>query len=414
MAGLRRALVAIAAALALADASIVALALPPILVEMDTTITGVAAIIGVYALVLALAILPAARLGAGRAGPAGMALFALASAGCAVAGSLELLLVFRALQAAGGAAALLAAFQLLDAGESRTGRRLWLGAALVGTAAGPAIGGVLTEVFDWRAIFAVQVPIAAAAAIACLRPATQGDSPPPTTPLMGTVPMSGGDLDRAPLGSLAALAFTAAAFTAVLFLLVIELVAGFAISPLRAALGVSVLPVAALAGAAIPGPARARALAGAVLLAGGAAALAFLPAPGIAWTIVPQLLAGAGMGLALPAFSGGLLPERTVPDAARGLVARHVGHRRRARDPRAGRHEQARGHDGTGDPAGHVARARRADRAAGEAPARAGAARRRRRRRSRAPGCRRRSRPGARSSPTTPRSTTGSRAGWTT
>ena len=130
--------------------------------------------------------------------------------------------------------------------------------------------------------------------------------------------------DASPV-SLAALACTAAAFTAVLFLLVIELVAGFAMSPLRAALGVTVLPIAALAGAAIPGPARARALAGAVLLAGGAASLAFLPAPSIAWTIVPQLLAGAGMGLALPAYSGGLLPEKTVGEAAVGLVARHVG-----------------------------------------------------------------------------------------
>ncbi len=127
------------------------------------------------------------------------------------------------------------------------------------------------------------------------------------------------------LSALAALALTAAAFTAVLFLLVIELVAGFAISPLRAAIGVSVLPVAALAAAAIPGPPRARALAGAVLLAGGAAALAFLPAPTIAWTIVPQILAGAGMGLALPAFSGQLLPEHNVTEAARGLIARHVG-----------------------------------------------------------------------------------------
>ena len=110
-----------------------------------------------------------------------------------------------------------------------------------------------------------------------------------------------------------------------LFLLVIELVAGFAISPLRAALGVSILPLAALAAAAIPGPARARALAGAVLLAGGAAALAFLPAPSIAWTIVPQLLAGAGMGLALPAYAGELLPEKTVGEAAVSLVARHAG-----------------------------------------------------------------------------------------
>ena len=121
---------------------------------------------------------------------------------------------------------------------------------------------------------------------------------------------------------LAGLALTAAAFTAVLFLLVIELVAGFAISPLRAALGVSILPLAALAALLIPGSKRARALAGAVLLTGGAAALAFLPAPTIAWTIIPQVLAGLGMGLALPALSARPRPAR---DAARNLVARHAG-----------------------------------------------------------------------------------------
>ena len=109
---------------------------------------------------------------------------------------------------------------------------------------------------------------------------------------------------------LAALAFTAAAFTAVLFLLVLELVAGFAMSPIKAALGVTVLPLAALAGAAIPGDDRPKALAGALLIAGGAGALAFLPGPTIGWTIVPQLLAGAGMGLALPAFSE---PSATRP-----------------------------------------------------------------------------------------------------
>jgi MFS family permease len=358
MGGLRRALVAAAAALALADASIVALALPPILVEMDTTIAGVAAIVGVYALVLALAVIPAERLGAERAGPAGLGLFAAASVGCAVAGSLGLLLAFRALQAAGGAAALLAAFHVLHAGESRSGRRVWLGAAVAGTAAGPAIGGALTEVFDWRAIFVVQAPIAAAAALACLRPALAGEAPrdaPPraAAPDAGlwssgtsapreaadgapardaglaaggeSAPRASGACGGAALVPLAALACTAAAFTAVLFLLVIELVAGFAISPLRAASAVTVLPLAALAAAALGGPPRARAPAGALLLSGGAAALAFLPAPGLAWTLVPQVLAGAGMGLALPAFAGELLPERDVADAARVLVARHVG-----------------------------------------------------------------------------------------
>src|SRR3954454_23580357 len=115
MEGLRRALVAIAAGLALADASIVALALPPILTEMDTTITGVAAVIGVYALVLAIALCFTGRL---QPGPWGFALFGAASLGCGLAGSLEVLLAFRALQAIGGAAALLAAFSVLDAGVS--------------------------------------------------------------------------------------------------------------------------------------------------------------------------------------------------------------------------------------------------------------------------------------------------------
>src|ERR1044071_5894861 len=76
MGGNRRALVAVAAGLALADASIVALELPSILAEMHTTISGVAAIIGVYALVLALAIWPASRV---RVGPWGFVIFAVGS-----------------------------------------------------------------------------------------------------------------------------------------------------------------------------------------------------------------------------------------------------------------------------------------------------------------------------------------------
>src|SRR4051794_32044177 len=249
MSGLRRALAATAAALALADASIVALALPPILVEFDTTISGVAAIVGVYALVVALAI------GRSPRGPWGMLLFAAGSIGCALAPSLPVMLLFRAVQAVGAAGALLTAYEVLDTGESRSGRHLWVGAALIGTAAGPAVGGVLTELFDWRAIFAVQVPIALAAALATRTTAappreapaadgglwsSRGAAPPALAAPAGSERSSWRD---APLGSLAALAFTAAAFTAVLFLLVIELVAGFAFSPLRAAVGVSVLPV---------------------------------------------------------------------------------------------------------------------------------------------------------------------------
>jgi MFS family permease len=95
---------------------------------------------------------------------------------------------------------------------------------------------------------------------------------------------------------------------------------------LNAAAAVSVLPLAALAAARLaPGDPRARAAAGCLLVAGGTFALAFLPLPSAWWTVVPQLLAGAGMGLALPALAGELIPERTPRDAARLLAARHGG-----------------------------------------------------------------------------------------
>jgi hypothetical protein len=54
-------------------------------------------------------------------------------------------------------------------------------------------------------------------------------------------------------------------------------------------------------------------------------ALAWLPTASVAWTIPPQILAGVGMGMALPAFAGELLLERTGLDAARLLTVRHAG-----------------------------------------------------------------------------------------
>ncbi len=66
------------------------------------------------------------------------------------------------MQAAGAAAALVAGFALLR------GDRLWTAAAVFGTAVGPALGGALTQAFDWRAIFLFQAPVALAAAGAVL------------------------------------------------------------------------------------------------------------------------------------------------------------------------------------------------------------------------------------------------------
>jgi MFS family permease len=307
---------AVSAGLALADSSVVALALPQLLRELNTTVEGVAAVLGVYVLVLALGLIPAAgferRHGAARVGAAGLGLMAAASILCAVAGSLPVLLVGRALQAAGGAAGLIAIFTLIDAGER--GRRAWVAAAVFGTAAGPALGGLLTQALSWRAIFVVQAPVALAAAVVAFRADRAHDERVPA-PAMGPMPVA----------PAAALALVAAGLTAVLFLLVLELVAGWNISPLAAAAAVTILPLTALAASRIRGPAVTRAAAGALLIGAGTLCLAFLPDASVAWTFIPQLLAGAGMGLALPALSGELVPERTAGESARLLTVRHAG-----------------------------------------------------------------------------------------
>ena len=160
---MRRVFIALAAGIALADASIVTLGLPSILVELNATVEGVALVLGVYTAVLALALLPAAwlcrRFGDAHVGAAGFALFLAASLGCGASNSLGLLLVLRGVQALGGAAGLVAAFALLDGGRPGTGRRMWVAASVFGIAIGPALGGALTQAFSWRAIFLAQAPI---------------------------------------------------------------------------------------------------------------------------------------------------------------------------------------------------------------------------------------------------------------
>jgi hypothetical protein len=183
---------------------------------------------------------------------------------------------------------------------------------VLAAAVGPALGGALTEALSWRAIFYVQAPVAALAAIAAWQ-----------EPRRAIAPQGGRSAMRP--GPAIALALVSAALTSVLFLLVLLLVAGWDVSPLRAALTVSVIPAGALLGSRIPGAPHARAAAGCALVGAGVLALAFLPDARLWWTVLPQAAAGIGMGLALPALGGDLLPERDPRDAARLLTVRHVG-----------------------------------------------------------------------------------------
>jgi MFS family permease len=312
----RLVILALAAGLALADGSIVTLALPEILSDLDTTVEGVAAVIGVYTVVLAAALLPLERAATAfsvRAiGAGGLALMAIASVACAGADDLTGLLIARGAQALGAAAGLVAVFAVLG-GDPERGGRLWLGAAVLGTAIGPALGGALTELFSWQAIFVFQAPVAGLAALAAI----VGPAPPRLVSPQHAEPFAW----RPAL----ALGLVSAALSAVLFLLVLLLVAGWSVSPIVAAVAVSVIPLAAALGTRIRGDAHVRAAVGCALVAAGVLAMAWLPEAAVVWTLVPQALAGVGMGMALPALAGGLLPEHTAHDVARTLAVRHAG-----------------------------------------------------------------------------------------
>ena len=127
-----------------------------------------------------------------------------------------------------------------------------------------------------------------------------------------------------------ALAMTSAAIAAALFLLVLLLIEGWRLTPIGAAVVVSVMPLAALVGARL-GPAagsdRARAAAGAILVSGGLGGLALLPKAEIALTLPPQLLVGVGLSLVLSALTETALSGR-APQAIHGgwtISARHAG-----------------------------------------------------------------------------------------
>ena len=224
----------------------------------------------------------------------------------------------RALQAVGrGAPALVAAFALLR-------RRAGCGsaAAVFATAVGPALGGALTAGLRLAGDLPRPGAVALAAAAAPGARRARGRAPRAAPTRRPQDARSLLALAGAPARS--SRSRSSAALTAVLFLLVLLLVAGWRVAAGRRGRGL-VLPLAALAGARIRGDAAARAAAGSALVGAACSRWPSCRGARVAWTVAPRSLAGLGMGLALPALGGELLPERTPRDAAALLAVRHAG-----------------------------------------------------------------------------------------
>jgi predicted MFS family arabinose efflux permease len=313
-------LLGVAVGLALADSSIVTLALPDILGQFDVAITSVAWVLTSFNLVLAVLAVPAAYVSRRRPRDAfvvGTLVFAGASLACGLAPEFGFLVGARCVQAVGAALMVTAALDLLAQLETSDERalRVWVAAGVLGAALGPAAGGILTELLGWESIFLAQVPLAIAL-------------------LLGVRGVTGRSV-RAPVGrpslaANAALLLVAGGLVAALFLVVLLLVDGWGMSPAAAGIVVTVMPLVAIA----VGRYRPRALGsvqgvacGVILLAGGLLALALMPRAGWGWTIPPQVLVGAGLGLTVSGLTELALRGRPdqVVHGGWTIAARHAG-----------------------------------------------------------------------------------------
>jgi EmrB/QacA subfamily drug resistance transporter len=154
-------------ALAFMDSSVVNVALPTLQSTFHATSGGIQWVVQSYALFgAALLLLGGAvgdRYGRRRAFLWGVALFALASAACAASFSLGQLIAARAIQGVGAALLIPQGLSILSASfpEQERGRAIgtWSAWTTVFAAIGPVVGGWLIQVWSWRLIFLLNLPL---------------------------------------------------------------------------------------------------------------------------------------------------------------------------------------------------------------------------------------------------------------
>jgi EmrB/QacA subfamily drug resistance transporter len=159
------------------DLFIVNIAFPSIAHDFgDASLSSLSWVVSGYSIVFAALLVPAGRwadaFGRKRAFLLGLAVFVTASAACAAAPSIDLLIAARVIQAVGGAMMLPTSLGLIlpefEPSERHAAIGVWAATGGVAAAAGPPLGGLLVQA-DWRWVFLVNVPVGIAALVAGYR-----------------------------------------------------------------------------------------------------------------------------------------------------------------------------------------------------------------------------------------------------
>jgi EmrB/QacA subfamily drug resistance transporter len=174
--------------MAFIDGSVVNVALPSIQGQLGASIAAMQWVVNAYLLFLGALVLVGGsmgdKLGRRKVFVAGIAIFTAASAACGFAPDMRWLIGARAVQGIGAALLVPSSLAIIGAvfeGEAR-GRAIgtWAGVGAITSSVGPAAGGWLVDAFSWRAIFFLNLPLAAvtiALALASVPDSHNADAP---------------------------------------------------------------------------------------------------------------------------------------------------------------------------------------------------------------------------------------------
>jgi len=154
--------------MAFVDGTVVNVALPAIQRDLHANAFEAQWVVEAYALFLASLLLVGGalgdRYGRRRLFAIGVAIFGLASLGCAASHNVQQLIAARAAQGVGGALLVPGSLALISAAfpEGERGRAIgtWSGFSGITAAVGPVLGGYLVDHFSWAWAFLINLPLA--------------------------------------------------------------------------------------------------------------------------------------------------------------------------------------------------------------------------------------------------------------
>lgn len=179
---------ALASAIGFLDATVVNVAVPAIGKELHADVSSLQWMVTSYLVTVAALLIVAGslsdRFGRKRMLMVGLSVTFVASIGCALAPSADVLVVFRIVQGVGGALLVPSSLALLNAtlrpGDRARGIGIWAALSTLGSTVGPYVGGWLVDNASWHWLFLLNLPLVLVGLLLLLKvpesrnPAAQG------------------------------------------------------------------------------------------------------------------------------------------------------------------------------------------------------------------------------------------------